>query len=245
MTDLIQTTVADGVMIIRLNRAEKKNALNREMYHGMNKALEKASIDEVIRAVVFAGVPGTFSAGNDIKDFMTIAEGGALPSETRDFLHQLAAAPKPTIAAVDGLAIGIGTTLLMHCDLAYASPRSLFRTPFLDLGLTPEAASSLIAPRLMGDQRAFALLVLGDAFDAQAAREAGLVYQITDHPEAEAQAAAARLAQKPPEALRIARDLLKGTREDIRGRLGQELEIFAERLRSSEARAAFAAFLHR
>lgn len=245
MTDLISISAREGVTTIRMNRADKKNAINREMYRGMNEALEAASGDAATRAVVFAGAPGAFSAGNDIKDFMAIAEGGVLPGEVRDFLHHLAGFEKPLLAAVDGLAIGIGTTLLMHCDLAFASPQSLFRTPFLDLGVTPEAGSSLIAPRMMGDQRAFALLVLGEGFDAQTAREAGLVYKVVTDPEAEAQEAARRLAAKPPEALRIARKLLRGGREDVIARLNEEIEIFSQRLSSTEARAAFAAFLSR
>ncbi|NDW04449.1 crotonase/enoyl-CoA hydratase family protein [Jiella pacifica] len=245
MSELIETGVRDGVMTLRMNRPDKKNALNREMYRAMLEALQAASSDEAIRAVVFAGVPGAFSAGNDIKDFLAIAEGGSLPAETGDFLHLVAGFDKPMIAAVDGLAIGIGTTLLMHCDLVYASPRSMFKTPFLDLGVTPEAASSLIAPRMMGDQRAFALLVLGESFDAEAARQAGLVYKLVDAPEEAASSAAVQLAAKPPEALRIARGLLRGRREDVLARMDEELEIFAGRLRSDEARAAFAAFLSR
>ena len=245
MSELIETGVRDGVMTLRMNRPDKKNALNREMYRAMLEALQAASSDEAIRAVVFAGVPGAFSAGNDIKDFLAIAEGGSLPAETGDFLHLVAGFDKPMIAAVDGLAIGIGTTLLMHCDLVYASPRSMFKTPFLDLGVTPEAASSLIAPRMMGDQRAFALLVLGESFDAEAARQAGLVYKLVDAPEEAASSAAVQLAAKPPEALWIARGLLRGRREDVLARMDEELEIFAGRLRSDEARAAFAAFLSR
>ena len=245
MSDLIQTTTENGVVTIRMNRPEKKNAIKREMYPAMTGALKAASDADDISAVVFAGVPGAFSAGNDIKDFMAIAEGGSLPSEIRDFLHAIARFDKPLLAAVDGLAIGVGTTLLMHCDLAYASPRSLFKTPFLDLGVTPEAASSLIAPRIMGDQRAFALLVLGEGFDAETARQAGLIYKVVDDPEAEAQKAAALLAKKPPEALRIARELLRGKRVDVLARMDEEIDIFSERLRSTEARAAFAAFLSR
>ncbi|MBP0615622.1 crotonase/enoyl-CoA hydratase family protein [Jiella mangrovi] len=245
MSDLIETATQGGVATIRMNRADKKNAINREMYVAMSEALTAASGDAETRAVVVAGAPGAFCAGNDIKDFMAIAEGGSLPAETRDFLHLVAGFDKPLVAAVDGLAIGIGTTLLMHCDLAFASPRSLFRTPFLDLGVTPEAGSSLIAPRMMGDQRAFALLVLGEGFDAEAARVAGLVYKVVENPEAEAATAAAALAKKPPEALRIARDLLRGRRADVLLRMDEEIEIFSKRLRSAEARAAFAAFLNR
>ncbi|MBO0903144.1 crotonase/enoyl-CoA hydratase family protein [Jiella sonneratiae] len=245
MSTLIEATTQAGVTTIRLNRADKKNAINREMYAAMTGALAEASREEAVRAVVFAGVPGAFCAGNDIRDFMAIAEGGSLPGEVRDFLHAVAGFGKPMLAAVDGLAIGIGTTLLMHCDLAFASERSVFRTPFLDLGVTPEAASSLIAPRIMGPQRAFALLVLGEAFDAEAARQAGLVNKVVADPESEARKAAEALTEKPPEALRAARELLRGRREDVVRRMDEEIEIFSARLRSNEARAAFAAFLNR
>ncbi|MEX6508278.1 crotonase/enoyl-CoA hydratase family protein [Jiella sp. M17.18] len=245
MSEHIATALADGVLTVRLNRPEKKNAITRDMYRGMTAALERAEAEAEIAAVLFCGVPGAFCAGNDIKDFLAIAEGGALPGEIRDFLQALVAARKPLIAAVDGLAIGIGTTLLMHCDLTYAAPASVFRTPFLDLGLTPEAGSSLIAPRLMGLPRAFALLVLGEAFDAEAAKAAGLVYAVTDDPEAAALDAAKRLAAKPPEALSIARALLRGTQDDVAARIDQEIGYFADRLMSSEAKAAFQAFMAR
>ncbi|MCQ0987831.1 crotonase/enoyl-CoA hydratase family protein [Jiella marina] len=245
MSGLVAVTAEGGVVTIRMNRPEKKNAINRAMYREMKEALEAAAQDDAVRAIVFAGVPGAFCAGNDIADFMAIAEGGSLPGEVRDFLLLVAQYPKPLVAALDGLAIGIGTTLLMHCDLAYATPNSVFRTPFLDLGVTPEAASSLIAPRMMGDQRAFALLVLGEAFDAQSAREAGLIYKVSEDCEAAAMEAARALAKKPPEALSIARELVRGPRTDVVATIDRELEIFSERLRSKEARAAFAAFLSR
>uniref|UniRef100_UPI0025FE35D0 enoyl-CoA hydratase-related protein n=1 Tax=uncultured Aureimonas sp. TaxID=1604662 RepID=UPI0025FE35D0 len=152
---------------------------------------------------------------------------------------------KPMIAAVDGLAIGIGTTLLLHCDLVYATPRSLFRTPFSDLGIVPEAASSLLGPLAMGHQRAFALLVMGETWDAEKAREAGLVLSVVADAEADGEAAARRLATKPREAVRIGRDLLRATPDAVRERIVLEADHFQERLRSPEAQAAFAAFLTR
>lgn len=244
--DDVAISIADGVMTIRLDRPEKKNAITRPMYRAMADALGNAARDDSVRAILFCGAPGAFCAGNDIKDFVALSKGGGRPTEIEDFLRALATATKPLVAAVDGLAIGIGTTMLMHCDLAYASPASTFRTPFLDLGITPEAGSSLIAPRLMGDQRAFALLVLGETFDAQAAREAGLVYRVVeDDVEGVALAAALNLAGKPPKALAIARDLLRGDRREILDRIDLEIEHFSERLSSDEAKAAFEAFLSR
>ncbi|HEX2019034.1 MAG TPA: crotonase/enoyl-CoA hydratase family protein [Aurantimonas sp.] len=245
MSDLIQTAVQEGVLTIRMNRPDKKNAITSAMYREMADAIAGASGDDAIAAVMICGVPGAFSAGNDIKDFMAVAVSGAPPRDAYDFLIAIATSKKPLVAAVDGIAIGIGTTILMHCDLAYASPASTFRTPFLDLGVTPEAGSSLIAPRIMGDQRAFALLALGETFDAEAARQAGLVYGVSDDAETAARDAATRLAKKPPEALRIARALLRGSQEEIVQRIDLEIGHFTERLSSAEAKAAFMAFMSR
>jgi len=167
--------------------------------------------------------------------------------EVLDFLAALATAKKPVVSGVDGLAIGIGATIHLHCDLTVASERSLFKTPFVDLALVPEAASSLIAPRLMGHQRAFALLALGEGFSAAEAKEAGLIWKVTapEAVEAETLSLAAKLAAKPPEALRIARDLIRGEPDAILGRIAEEAELFAARLKSAEARAAFEAFMKR
>lgn len=245
MSDLIETSVDAGVLTIRMNRPDKKNAITQAMYRTMADAIAGASDDDAIAAVLICGAPGTFTAGNDIKDFMAVAMSGTPPRDAYDFLIAIATAKKPLVAAVDGIAIGIGTTILMHCDLAYATPGSIFRTPFLDLGVTPEAGSSLIAPKIMGDQRAFALLALGETFDAEAARQAGLVYAVADDAEAVALDAARRLAKKPPEALRIARDLLRGSQDEIVARIDREIGHFTERLSSNEAKAAFMAFMSR
>lgn len=250
MTDHIlveRPEAAPGVKVIRLNRAEKKNAITRAMYRAMTEALRAGDGDEAARATVFLGSEGCFSAGNDLNDFLAFATGGTMGREVIDFLHALAAHRKPLVSGVDGLAIGIGTTIHLHCDLTYASARTEFRTPFVDLALVPEAASSLLAPRLMGHQRAFALLAAGEGFPAEAAREAGLVYAVVepDAVEREALAAAARLAAKPPRALAIARDLVRGSREEVAARIDEEAAHFAEQLRSAEARAAFEAFMAR
>lgn len=236
-----------GVQVIRFNRPEKKNAITRAMYVRMTEALVAANDDPAVRVTAFLGTEGCFSAGNDLTDFLDVALGGGMGAEIPGFLHALAKAEKPVVSGVDGLAIGIGATLNMHCDMTIASDRSLFRTPFVDLALVPEAASSLIAPRIMGRQHAFALLAAGEAFSANDAKDAGLIWKVTapEKVEAETMALAAKLSAKPPEALRIARDLIRGEQDEIFARIDEEIRHFAARLKSAEARAAFEAFLRR
>jgi len=235
---------APHVQVIRLNRPEKKNAITRAMYASMTQALNRANADPSVHVVALLGSEGCFSAGNDMSDFLAFALGGALGTEVLDFLNALANFEKPLISGVDGLAIGIGTTMHLHCDLTLASERSLFRTPFVDLALVPEAASSLIAPRLMGHQRAFALLAAGEALTAEQARQEGLIWRVTKSEtlESETLVMAVKLAAKPPEALRIARRLIRGPREDVMTRISEEASHFERQLRSAEARAAFEAF---
>ncbi|MFN7104099.1 MAG: crotonase/enoyl-CoA hydratase family protein [Pseudorhizobium sp.] len=236
-----------GVMVIRLNRPDKKNAITTAMYDRMTAALHEADNNTAVRAVAFLGTDGCFSAGNDMKDFLAYAMGGGGRPAAAEFLTALATCDKPMVSGVDGLAIGIGTTLNLHCDMTIASDRSLFRTPFVDLALVPEAASSLLAPRIMGHQRAFAMLVAGEAFSAEQAREAGIVWKVVAPEEVEAQtlALAASLAAKPPHALNIARTLIRGNGDDVLARMDEELVHFTAQLRSAEARAAFEAFMTR
>jgi enoyl-CoA hydratase/carnithine racemase len=238
---------APGVQIVRFNRPDKKNAITRAMYARMTEALRAANETSSVRVNVFLGTEGCFSAGNDLADFLAFAVGGSMGNEVFDFLCALASAEKPVISGVDGLAIGIGATMHLHCDLTVASDRSLFRTPFVDLGLVPEAGSSLIAPRLMGHQRAFALLAAGEGFTAAEAKECGLIWKVTtpDAVEGETLAAAMKLAAKPPEALKVTRDLIRGPVEDTLARIDEEARLFAARLKSAEARAAFESFLSR
>lgn len=250
MTDLViveRPQSAAGVQIIRMNRPEKKNALTRAMYAAMAEALRRGDADDEVRAHLILGSPEAFSAGNDMQDFLAYATVGALGDEVIDFLKVLAGAAKPLVSGVDGLAIGIGTTLNLHCDLTFATPRSQFRTPFVDLAIVPEAASTLLLPRVAGHQRAFAMLAAGVVFSAEEAREAGIVYTIVEEKELEttALAAALALAQKPPQALKIARDLIRGAREDVIARIDAEAEHFKAQLRSPEARSAFEAFMAR
>ena len=236
-----------AVQIIRLNRADKKNAITRAMYATMAKALTDGDADEAVRVHVFLGVPGAFSSGNDMQDFMAAASGGSMGNDILDFLGALSGAKKPIVSGVDGLAIGIGTTIHLHCDLTFATSHALFRTPFVDLGLVPEAASSLLAPPLMGHQKAFALLALGHGFDAQAALEAGIVYKVVESGELETEVlrAAEEIAAKPPQAMQIARSLMRMPAEPVADRIAWEAKHFAERLTSNEAREAVMAFLSR
>lgn len=238
---------APHIQIIRFNRPEKKNAITRAMYQTMTDALKAAEAAPDIRVHAFLGTEGCFSAGNDLADFLAFAMSGNMGREVIDFLVALASTKKPVVSGVDGLAIGIGTTIHLHCDLTVASDRSLFKTPFVDLALVPEAASSLLAPRVMGHQRAFALLALGEGLSAADAKEAGLIWKVTspDAVEAETLSLAAKLAAKPPEALRIARDLMRGPPDGVLDRIQKEAEHFAAQLKSAEARAAFEAFMKR
>lgn len=247
MSEHIQVTRRGAVQIIRINRPEKKNALTRAMYGALVEALRGGDADPGIRCHAFLGVPGAFSAGNDLADFLVVAAGGEGGTEVWDFLMALANCEKPMVSGADGIAVGIGTTLHLHCDLTFATPRTIFHTPFVDLGLVPEAGSSLIAPLLLGRQQAFALLALGEPFTAERARDTGMIYSIVDEAEVEEAtlSAAERIAAKPPEALRIARDLMRAPRAALIDRIGEEAEQFRGRLKSDEARAALMAFMNR
>jgi enoyl-CoA hydratase/carnithine racemase len=200
-----------------------------------------------VRVHVFLGVSGAFSAGNDLNDFMAVATGGEGGLEAWNFILTLARAQKPVVSGVDGIAVGIGMTLNLHCDLTFATPRTLFRTPFVDLGLVPEAGSSLLLPAVLGRQQAFALLGLGEGFAAEQAKAAGLIYAVVEEERLEpaVMEAASQIAAKPPEALRISRDLMLGNREQLLARMREETDLFQERLKSDEARAAFVAFMSR
>lgn len=238
---------ADGVALVRMTRPDKKNALTGAMYDAMRDVIETAPA-QGIRAVVFAGLPGAFTAGNDIADFMQRSAGGApAGSPAGDFIKALATVEVPMIAAVDGLAIGVGTTMLLHMDLAYASPNAQFRMPFVDLGLVPEAASSLLLPRLAGIKKASQYLMLGEPFGAADAETMGLVNAVVPAGEVEAKAleAAARLAAKPPVALAHTRRLLRKDAAELRARMDEEGALFAALLAGDEAKAAFGAFMAR
>jgi enoyl-CoA hydratase/carnithine racemase len=246
MTDSVIVQDEGAVRIIRMNRPEKKNALTQPMYAEMTRALREAGERTSIRAIVLAGAPNAFCAGSDIGDFQKRAEGGLEPV-TVDFLHALARNDKPLVAAVGGTAVGIGTTMLLHCDHVVAATAASFATPFLKLGLIPEAASSLLAPARMGHARAFSLLVMGRPLSAADAKEAGIVNTIVDATAVDDTAlkAAQEIAALPPNAVMLARRLMRSQSESVAERIETEAKHFKELLKSDEARAAFAAFFSR
>lgn len=237
-----------AIQVLRFTRPDKKNALTGQMYALITDALEAGDANEHIAAHVILGSGGVFSAGNDISDFLRTSKNeNGLGRDVLRFISRLPLTQKPLLAGVDGKAIGIGTTLLFHCDLVFATPAAEFSTPFLDLGLVPEAGSSLLMPRVMGYQLAFEMLVLGATFSAERARECGFVNHIlaADKIESAVMAAASQLASKPPEALALARQLLKGDAKEISECIHREADIFRSRLASPEAREAFQAFLEK
>jgi enoyl-CoA hydratase/carnithine racemase len=248
LTDHI--TVADqanGVRLIVMDRPQKKNALTGAMYDAMRLALEEADRSAEVRAVVFAGQPGMFSAGNDLSDFLAGAGGGFSDTPALRFIRQLARTQTPMVAAVDGIAVGIGATLTLHCDLVYASPVARLRMPFVELGLVPEAASSYLIPLRVGRLKATELLLLSEILDADAAHGLGLVNAVipADMLVEHALSQAARLAALPPGALAASRRLIRGDRERVEAALEAEAKAFDAQLQSPESQERLNAFLSR
>jgi len=235
----------DGVVLcVTFDRPDKKNALNRAMYMAATGALRQAEADPSIGAAVFAGSGGVFTAGNDIADFLdTSAEPGEFPAFT--FIKTLAACQTPLIAAIEGVAVGIGATMMLHCDLVYVAPGTVFRLPFVDLGLVPEAACSLLLPRRVGMAKAHELLLLCEPFDAEEAVRLGLANAVVPACELRGFAIerAGQLATKPRAAIAATRRLMRGDGEEILARIEDEARAFSAALGSDVARAAFAAFL--
>ena len=246
MAEHIVVSVQDRVLSIRLDRLEKKNALTRGMYVGMIEALQQAESDPDVRVILISGTQDCFTAGNDLGDF-----ANAKPGETSQaivYLQTLAAAQKPVIAAVGGVAVGIGTTMLLHCDLVYAASDARFQLPFVNLGLCPEAGSSVLLPELMGHRRAAELLFFGEPFNAESARALGIVNAVLPGSEllATATAKAQLLAEKPPSALRTTKSLLKRSTEgSIADAMAAETEKFSALLQGPEAKEAMMAFMQR
>ena len=246
MQDILIHTDA-GITTITLNRVEKKNSFTQSMYATCADALDAARDDAAVRVVVFQGDATVFSAGNDIGDFL-----GA-PPKTQDapvfrFLRALAAFPKPIIAAVCGPAVGIGTTMLFHCDLVYAGDNAAFSMPFVNLGLCPEAASSLLAPRMFGYHRAAEALLMGDPFFAEAAQEVGLINRVVPPTEVNgyAQAQARKLAAKPLSSLIETKRLMKGGyQQEVLQKMDEEGKSFGRMLREPAAKEAFGAFMEK
>jgi enoyl-CoA hydratase/carnithine racemase len=246
MAEHVVSQLQDRILTVRMDRPEKKNALTRQMYSAMTAALEQAEADPAVRVILITGTADCFTAGNDLQDFANAAPSE--PTVAIDYLKTLAAAQKPVLAAVAGVAVGIGTTMLLHCDLAYAATSARFQLPFVNLGLCPEAGSSLILPSLMGHHRATELLFFGEPFTAETACELGIVNQVVSDQEllAVAMAKAQQLAQKPPSALRTTKALLKRhTAGAVIEAMDSETRQFAALLQGPEAKEALTAFLQR
>lgn len=243
----VSLTRDGAVLVLRLDRPEKKNALTRAMYDSLVEGLREAETDDTVRVVVLTGHPGVFTAGNDLMDFVADPPSGP-ESPVFRFLYAASRFPKPIVAAVDGPAIGLGTTVLLHCDLIVASPAAKFRMPFVPLGIVPEFGSSLLLPMRVGWQRASEWLLLGDTFGADEALRAGLVNRVvpSDEVEPTAMAFAQALADRPPIAVRLTKELLRAPiRAELDATLQREGDLFVERIRSDEAVAAMTAFLTR
>jgi enoyl-CoA hydratase/carnithine racemase len=248
MTDLVIISDDGPMRTVRMNRPEKKNALTLPMYDAMAGGIESAKQNPALRCLLIAGAPTVFCAGNDIGDFLGMAMGaGALGVPILRFLYALARCELPLVAAVRGNAVGVGTTMLMHCDHVVAADNARFSTPFVGLGLVPEAASSLLAPRLMGQARAFELLVMGRPMNAEQAKAAGLINAVVtaDAVEAEAMKVAREIAALPPQGVLASRRLMRGSPDEIVARIDEEADLLKTRLKSAEARAAFEAFMTR
>ncbi|MGB5825398.1 MAG: enoyl-CoA hydratase-related protein [Pseudomonas mandelii] len=248
MTDAIQLERERGLLTLRLNRPDKKNALTRAMYSHLADALKQADTDPDINAVLITGSAECFTAGNDIADFIQQPPSN-LDSPVFHFMLNLLECRKPVIAAVAGAAVGIGTTLLLHCDLVYVSRDARLRMPFVNLGLCPEFGSSLILPRLLGHAKAAELLLLGDGFSGEQAAAWGIATEALGSGEAalaKAREMALRFESLPPEAVRISKQLMKAPgREQLRTVIEEEGALFTQRLRSPEAMAALSAFIKR
>lgn len=246
MSDILVHTEA-GIRSITLNRVDKKNSITAAMYAAMAEALASAVDDPSVRVVVFQGHETVFSAGNDIGDFLHQPPAG-MDSPVFRFLQGIATFPKPLLAAVCGPAVGVGTTLLFHCDLVYAGDNAAFSMPFVNLGLCPEAASSLLVPQMMGYHRAAEALLLGEPFMAEAALEVGLVNRVLPPTEARAyaHAVAAKLAAKPLSSLVETKRLMKKGQNDlVLKTIAEEGASFGRMLREPAAKEAFGAFMER
>jgi enoyl-CoA hydratase/carnithine racemase len=243
-TDILNHTEA-GVMTITLNRPERKNSITADMYGAMADALAAAAQDPGVRVVVLQGNETVFSAGNDIGDFLNKPPAG-MDSPVFRFLRGIASFPKPLLAAVCGPAVGVGTTMLLHCDLVYAGDNAAFSMPFVNLGLCPEAASSLLVPQMLGYHRAAEALLLGEPFMAEAALEVGLVNRVVPPTEAHglAQAVARKLAAKPLTSLVETKRLMKkGQQQLVQQQMDEEGASFGRMLGEPAAKEAFGAFM--
>ena len=247
----IKTYTLNGVLTIEMARPEKKNALTAAMYQSMADALRAAEQDKAVRAVLITGQPGVFTSGNDVEDFMSrppVIGGAAELPPVLQFMHALVACDKPVVAAVTGAAIGVGTTMLLHCDFVYVSDEARLAMPFVSLGVVAEFASSLLLPQLMGHPRAAEKLLLGEPFTGANAVECGLANAVLPAGEVlnHARRVAERFNHLPPGAVQDTKRLIRGPqRELIAKTMAAENALFASRLRSPEATEAFQAFFQK
>lgn len=246
MSEHIRVAVAESVCTVAIDRPGKKNALTREMYGALADAIAQTAAEPAIRCLLLTGADDVFCAGNDIGEFRQ-APDPAAPRHSERFYFGLARLEKPVVAAVPGLAIGIGCTMLLHADLVFAAPEARFRLPFVDLGVVPELGSSLLVPWLVGRHRAAELMLLGEFFDAATAERLGLVNRVVPRAAllAEAAATARALALKPAAALAATKRLLRPDMPALLARMTEERAIFAERLASAETQAIMANVLQK
>ena len=243
---MIQQQQVDAVLILSMQRFDKKNALNLQMYRELSAALQSVAANPAIRVVLLQGNEHCFSSGNDLQDFLSAGELNR-QHPVVEFLYTVAAFPKPLVAAVAGLAIGIGTTVLLHCDLVYAAPDCRFQLPFTQLGLCPEAASSLLLPQIAGYQRAAQYLLLGEAFSSEQAAAFGLVNEIVPAAQLLAHAAskAQALAALPAQAVLVSKALLKANSKQTEHAIATELAEFQQLLQSDSCQQRLQAFFSR
>ena len=245
LSDLILTETRDQTLVVRINRLSRKNALTQAMYTALADAIKTAEADNNIRCILFTGSAECFTAGNDLGEFSAGMPGDFRDTPVGRFLFGLATSLKPVVAAVNGAAIGIGTTMLLHCDLVYAGNNTRFQMPFANLGLCPEGGSSLLLPQWLGRVRAAELLMLGGVFSADDAHRLGLINQICEPAETESVAldTCRRISEQPPAAMRATRDLLnRAGFRILETTMLEEAKLFGERLQSAEAAEAFRAF---
>ena len=245
MSDQVIVSRSGGVCEVQLNRPEKRNAITLAMYGALTEALNEARADESVRVVLLSGLGASFTAGNDLNDFLSQPDFDGEDSNAIRFLRVLTTFRKVLIAAVHGQTVGIGVTMLLHCDLVIAARSTQMALPFVKLGLVPEAASSLLLPRTMGYHRAAELLLLGKPFDAATALSLGLVNRVSEDQMLmeEARKLAQEVAQQPPAALFATKRLLRSETGSVNGRIEEELEAFRQQLGSEEFKAAARAFL--
>ncbi len=247
MSEFVKTVVEDQIACIELCRLDKKNALTADMYQALADALRAAEADSRVRVILLQGSADCFCAGNDLKDFLEKPPHSD-DSPVFQFLLAISSAAKPIVAAVGGAAVGIGTTMLLHCDLVYASSEARFQLPFVPLGITPEASSSLLLPLTFGLQRAAELLILGQPFDAAKAQAAGFVTEIVDKASllSRARAVAAQVAALPPTSVRLTKSLMKRRHaQAVQEHMHLESLTFRERLNAPEAKEAMTAFFEK